>query len=59
MPQGGGGAPSEGFGAAGIMFDRILASKEGLMDGGNNYLSFKCLRILCSPPLLLLNMLLG
>lgn len=58
-PRGGGGAPSDGCAAAGIMSDRIPASKDGLMDGGNNYLSFKCLRILCSPLLLLLNMLLG
>lgn len=39
-----------------IMFDRILASKHSLMDKGNNYLSFMCLRFLCSPLLLLLNM---
>lgn len=50
--------PSEGLGAAPIVFDRILASKHTLMDGGNNYLSFKCLRTLCSPLLLLLNTLL-
>lgn len=39
-----------------IMFDRILASKHSLMDKGNNYLSFMCLRFLFSPLLLLLNM---
>lgn len=50
--------PSGGFGAAPIVFDRILASKRTLMDGANNYLSFKCRRTLCSPPLLLLNTLL-
>lgn len=41
------------------MSDRILASKHGVMDGGNNYLSFKRRRSLCSPPLLLLNTLLS
>lgn len=56
MLHGGDRVPSEGFGVARIVFDRILASNAGLMDGGNNYLSFKCLRILCSPLLLLLNM---
>lgn len=48
----------EGWEVVHIMFDRIRASKHSLTDKGNNYLSFKCLKILRSPLLLLLNMLL-